>query len=96
MDCRTDLKVDDLAVVLLLGGSKVKWGQVEGLANAVADMRVEEEGHASGAQVAISVPLPVGRVNLRVSPKVTDPLNVHYNQLVARALKGKVAERLQK
>ena len=77
------------------GLSQIELGQVEGLTDGVAMVGMEEEGHASGAQIAVTIFGPCGSVDLGISPKISHPLDVHYNQLMARPLKCEVAECLK-
>ena len=58
-------------------------------------MRVEEEGHAPRAQVAVPVVSAFGRVDLWVRPQVADALDVDDDQVVAGLLEREVAERLR-
>jgi len=57
---------------------------------------VEEQRHALGAQITISVLRAPRGVYLRVGPEVTDPLDVDDDQLMTGTLEGEVAERLGK
>ena len=74
---------------------EVELGELERCADAVTDVGVEEEGHASRAQVPVSVVGAVGRVDLWVRPQVPDALDVDDDQVVAGLLEREVAERLR-
>ena len=79
----------------LFGGCHVKLGESEHIADGVADVGVEEECHAAGAKVTVSVASPVLSVHLGVRPQITHTLDVYHNQLMSRTLKREVAKGLQ-
>ena len=64
------------------------------MADGVALVRVEEESHSLGAQVAIAVLSTRGGVDLWLGVEVAHPLDVDDYQLMARPLKGEVGEGL--
>ena len=53
---------------------------------------MEEQSHATRAEVAVAVDVTGGRVYLRIRPQVTDALNVDHYQLVARPLEREMTE----
>ena len=91
----TYLHLQELIVQYALRRREVELGELQRRADAVADVRVEEEGHAPRAQVAVPVVSALGRVDLRVRPQVADALDVDDDQVVAGLLEREVAERLR-
>lgn len=75
-------------------GRQVKLGQIEAVADVVTDVGVEEQGHAFGPKVSVPVFTRPHGVDLGVSVQIPNPLDVHYNQVVSRSLKGEVTESL--
>ena len=59
-------------------------------------MRVEEQSHSTRAEITVSVDVSSGRMNLRVSPQISNTLYVNNYQLMTRAFKCEVAECLQR
>jgi len=53
---------------------------------------VEVQCHSTSAKVTVSVDVTGGGVNLRISPQVSDTLNVDHDQLVTRALEREMTE----
>jgi len=58
-------------------------------------MWVKEQRHSTGAEVTVSVDVSASRVDLRVSPEVTNSLYVNHYQLMTRSLKWEMTKRLQ-
>lgn len=77
-------------------GRQVKLSQIEAVADVITDMGVEEQSHALGPKVSIPIFTRPHGVDLGVSVQVPHPLDVHYNQVVSRSLKGEVTESLGK
>jgi len=90
----TDLSQKQLLVVHLLWRRQVKLGQAKWLADSIADVRMKEQSHATDAKVTVAIANAVGRVNLRIGPQISDTLYVNNDQLVPRALKCEMTERL--
>ena len=59
-------------------------------------MRVEEQSHSTCAEITISVDVSSGRMNLWISPQISNTLYVNNYQLMTRAFKCEVAECLQR
>jgi len=78
------------------GRSQIKLGQRQRLANWIADMRVEEESHASRAKIAVSVADTVCSVDLWICIQVSNTLDVYDDHLMTRTLKREMAERLKR
>lgn len=64
-------------------GRQVKLSQIEAVADVITDMGVEEQGHAFGPKVSVSVFTRPHGVDLWVSVQIPHPLDVHYNQVVS-------------
>lgn len=76
-------------------GRQVKLGQIEAVADVVTDVGVEEQGHALGPKISVTIFTRPHGVDLGVSVQIPHPLDVHYNQVVSRSLKGEVTESLE-
>lgn len=76
-------------------GRQVKLGQIEAVADVVTDVGVEEQGHAFRPKVSVPIFTRPHGVDLGVSVQIPHPLDVHYNQVVSRSLKGEVTESLE-
>jgi len=89
------LSLQQLLVACLLWRGQIKLGQAERLTDSIADVRVKEQSHAADAEVTVSVADAIGRMDLRISPQVSNALNVDDYQLVTWTLKREVTECLQ-
>ena len=57
---------------------------------------MKEQSHASDAKVTITIANAIGCVNLWIGPQISNTLYVDNYQLVSRALKREMTERLQR
>ena len=89
------LSLKQFLVVDLLWSRQVKLGQAERLTDSIANVRVKEQSHATNAKVTVTVANTIGCVNLRISPEISDTLNVDNDQLMSRTFKREMTERLQ-
>jgi len=87
------MSLDEVSLLKSLARCKIKLAQFECAADFVADVRVKEQRHTTHSKVTVPVPLPVGRVDLRVSPEITHTLYVHHDHLMAGPLKREMTER---
>lgn len=66
------------------------------MTDVVTYMGVEEESHALGAQIAISILCTINAVNLGVCVQIPYPLDVHHDQGVTRSFKREVTQGLER
>lgn len=66
------------------------------MTDLVADVRVKEQSHAAGAQIAVAVLITLSRVDLWVRVEIAHPLDIDNDDLVARSFEREVTERLSK